>query len=184
MKNKFLSITCGLLLVGTLTGCGNSSSTNFDNKPGEKDSGKLKFNCSAVECIEQIKPENTVEEINDIIGSDGELTDEKYSTYYWKISEDTGVEVSYYIENEGTIKIDYNRDDLENNKVDFSKYEDLKSKIKKGIKYEEFISYIGGVEGTVIEKSTSTTQYIWVDKEGSYLQATFSKRTGFCTTSM
>ena len=52
------------------------------------------------------------------------------------------------------ISIDYDRETLSNNKVDFSKYSELQPKIKEGITYNDFISYIGNIEGTIIEKSS------------------------------
>ena len=170
MKRKiFLSITfiCALCL----SGCMNNNST-INNTKG---------NCSATECIKMIKPENTVEEINNIIGFEGELTDEKYNIYYWELSEDSGIKVTYYSSSKGTIVVDMDRDLLKNNKVNFSRYNELKEKINSGISYDNFITYIGNVEGILIEKSSSTNKYIWVADDGSYLTGTFSNRNGNCT---
>lgn len=177
MKKKIISILAGVILIGGLTGCGKNSSTGGNSMFGEK----IKGNCKAVECIKKIEPENTVEEINSIIGFSGELTDEKYNTYYWKISENTGVKVTYYSSQKGTISIDYDRDSLANNKVDFSRYKELQPKIKEGITYNDFISYIGNVQGVVIEKSSTSTKYTWVSKDGSYLNGSFSNSSGKCT---
>ena len=44
-------------------------------------STNTKGNCTAVECIKKINPEHTVEQINNIIGFEGELLDEKYQKY-------------------------------------------------------------------------------------------------------
>lgn len=176
MKKKICGLIIGLLLVVTLTGCGNNSSS--DSTGANKNT---KGNCNAIECIKKIKPENTVEEINSIIGFDGELTDEKYNKYYWKLSEETGVEVTYYSGKTGTISIDFDRDSLANSKVDFSRYDELQPKIKEGISYNDFISYIGNVEGTVIEKSSISTKYVWVSSDGSYLNGSFSNSSGKCT---
>lgn len=178
MKKKILSLICGVLILGTLTGCGNNTTTGTDTKNNNE---KTKGNCTAVECVKKIEPENTVEQINNIIGFDGELIDEKYQKYYWELSEDTGVEVTYYSSAKGTIKIDYDREALANKKVDFSRYNELKEKINDGITYNDFISYIGNVDGTIIEKSSYSTKYVWVSSDGGYLNGTFSNSTGKCT---
>lgn len=179
MKKKIYRVLFAIVLVGFLTGCGNNSTSN-DNS-NDKLEEKISGNCTAVECIKQIEPENTVEEINKIIGIDGELTSEKYNIYYWKISDNTGVKVAYYSSEKGNISIDYDSNSLANDKIDFSKYDELKSKVNSGISYNDFISYIGNVHGTLIEKTSSSMQYVWVSKDGSYLKGTFSNRTGNCT---
>lgn len=180
MKKKILTVMCGILLLEMLTGCGNNLSLKNDNGATD-DVKKTKGNCTAVECIKEIKPEDTVEQINDTIGFEGELIDEEYNIYYWKLSETTGVKVAYYSSDEGTISIDYDRKTLSNSKVDFSKYSELQPKIKEGITYNDFISYIGNVEGTIIEKSSYSTKYVWVSSDGSYLNGTFSSSSGNCT---
>lgn len=177
MKKKIFGVLLGIVLIGSLTGCGNNSTSNDNNLSGEK----IKGNCTAIECIKKIEPENTVEQINSIIGFEGELIDEQYNIYYWKISENTGVKVAYYSGKNGNISIDYDIDSLINNKVDFSRYNELQSKVKEGISYDDFISYIGNVQGTVIEKSSLSIRYTWVSKDRSYLNGSFSNNSGKCT---
>jgi len=178
---KFLGLLCGILVLGTLTGCGNNAATGENGGVSGDSPSKTKGNCTAVECIKKINPENTVEQINSIIGFEGELIDEKYNIYYWELSEETGVKMAYYSSAKGTVTIDYDRDALANSKVNFSRYSELKPKINEGISYNDFISYIGGVEGTVIEKSSYSTKYVWVSSDGSYLNGTFSSSSGKCT---
>lgn len=180
MKKKIFSLISGFLILTILTGC-NNNSTVENNNDSNKGTLNTKGNCIAVECIKKINPENTVEEINNIIGFEGKLTDEKYNKYYWELTDDTGVEVSYYSGTKGTIRIYYDRDSLANKKVDFSRYDELKPKINEGISYKDFIAYIGGVEGTIIEKSSYSTKYVWVDEDGSYLNGSFSSSSGNCT---
>lgn len=164
------------LITMTLVGCSkNSTTTNIDKKL------ETNGNCTAVECIEKISIDNTVDEINKIIGIDGKLTDEKYNKYYWELSVDTGIEVSYYSGKKGTIKVDIEKDLLANKNIDFSKYEELQSKVKSGISYNDFIKYLGNTNGVLIEKSGITNKYIWVSKDGSYLNASFSNSSGECT---
>ena len=66
--------------------------------------------------------------------------------------------------------------------MDFSRYDELKPKISEGITYDDFIKYIGNVDGILIEKSSYSKKYIWVAEDGrSYLNGTFSISTGKCT---
>ena len=177
MKDKIIGIILGVFLLSVVTGCGNS--TTDGNISGG--SSNIKGNCTAIECIKKINTSNTVEEINSIIGFEGELTDEKYNKYYWELSEDSGIEVTYYSGKNGTIVVDFDRDSVANSKVNFSRYNELQPKIKEGISYQEFISYIGNVEGTIIEKSSISTKYVWVATDGSYLNGSFSNSSGKCT---
>ena len=178
MKKKILGIIIGGLALTMITGCGQNSTNGGENSSSIN---KTKGNCSAVECIKQINPENTVDDINKIIGFNGELTDEKYNKYYWELSEESGITVTYYSGSKGTIAVDIDRNILANSKVDFSRYNELQPKVKEGITYSEFISYIGNVEGTIIEKSSISTKYVWVAKDGSYLNGTFSNSSNKCT---
>lgn len=178
MKKLLKRLICLTLLL-CLTGCGSK-----ENNSNKEVLTKSKGNCEATECIELIEPENTVEEINKIIGIDGKLTDEKYNVYYWELSEDQGIEVSYYSNTKGTISVEVNdKKAFANSKVDFSKYDEISALLDDGtsLTYEEFVDMVGNVDGTLIEKSSSSLKYIWVNSDGGYLNATFSKRTGKCS---
>lgn len=176
MKRKVVMFVSGILLMGFLTGCGTAKDDN-QNEAIKKTKGK----CSVLECIKQIKPENTVEEINKIIGFDGELTDEQYGQYYWKLSDETGIEVSYYSGDKGTIVADVDREYLKNNKVDLSRYDELKTKVNSGITYDDFITYVGNVDGIITEKSAYIIKYTWVASNDDYLNASFSTSTNKCS---
>lgn len=173
---KKIRIIHMLLIFLLITGCSLNSKDNNDLNKIET-TGK----CNALECINLISIDNTVEEINDIIGIKGTLTDEQYNIYYWELTEETGVSVTYYSGTKASIKVDIDKELLKNSKVDFSKYEELRTKINDGITYEEFMPYVGGVEGTLIEKGSITNKYIWVDDDGSYLNASFSTGSNKCT---
>ena len=129
MKKIIFGFICSALTLSLFTGCGDKElkkTDNNENKTEEKTNGK----CTAVECIKQINVENTVEEINNIIGINGELIDEKYNKYYWKLSENVGIEVAYYSSTKGTIKLDIDKSKIAIKNVDFSKYNELKDKEK------------------------------------------------------
>ena len=56
---KFLGLLCGILVLGTLTGCGNNATTGDNGDVSGGSPSKTKGNCTAVECIKKINPENT-----------------------------------------------------------------------------------------------------------------------------
>lgn len=178
MKKRIFGLFVLVLSLCSLTGCGNAKT---DNNIGNNNSEKIKGNCTAVECIQQIKVENTVEEINKIIGITGELTDEKRNEYYWEISENTGITVTYNSSTKGNIKIDANRDIFKNSKVDLSQLDTLKVRINDGLTYDQVKSYLGNVDGVLTEKGTVTNKYTWVNNNGGYVNVSFSATSGKCT---
>lgn len=190
MKNKVLTkiglLALILCLTLTLSGCGLKKDSNQVDSNGGSSSEKTndsKTNDMIVfDYMERLSPENTVEEMNAIIGSEGELVDEKYNKYSWNISEDTTLTATYYSSKTATIKIDIDKNLLKNDKVDLSCAKDLKSEINStnGLKYDDFVSRIGS-EGYVVEKSSSSITYKWVNSQGGYLSGSFSKSSGKCT---
>ena len=120
---------------------------------------------------------------NKIIGSEGELTDAKYNEYTWKISDNVEMTATYYTSSKtATIKIDIDKKLLKDSKADLSCASDLKSQVnsKDGVKYDEFVSKIG-TKGYLIEKSSSSVEYIWVNSDAGYIKGTFSNSSKKCT---
>ena len=183
MKKNLIKVICALVIVGTLTGCGvkNLAPVNGGGKETTTTAAKIKGNCHALECIKKIETNATVEDINAIIGFNGELTDEKYNFYTWKISDDESIVAKYYSGKTPTIVAEIDNDTVRNSQVDFSKWSELKPLISKGITYDDFITYIGGQEGTLVEKSSSSNKYLWVDAQGGYLSASFGATSKKCT---
>lgn len=159
-----------IVFITLLTGCNSDSDKNTLAK------------CEVFDCINKIEPENTVKEINEIIGFDGEVTDEKYKIYYWELSDDEGVQVAYYSSDKSQIKLKYDKDVLEDKKVNVSKLEELKEELKKGVKitYDDLVKQFK-TKGTLVGKSSITKKYTWVDDEGSYATATIDNKTNRCT---
>lgn len=170
MKKK-ITIVITIIIIGLLAGC---------NSNNEKI--KIKTNCKIFDCLNKIKPENTIEEINKIIGFDGELTDEKYKIYNWQLNEKESIQVAYYSSDKAQIKIKYDKDDLKDKKVDFSKYEKIRDNLKKGVKYtyEDLVKEFK-TKGKLTAKSSITKKYTWVSENGSYLTATISNENNRCT---
>lgn len=174
-----------LCLVFSLSGCGskdNDSTKDSKNNSSENSTESSKEDLKVFEYMDKIKPENTVEEINSIIGSDGELVDEKYNKYTWKITDDTTLTATYYSAKTATITIDIDDDLLKDDKTDLSDSSNLKSEINSanGVKYEDMVSKFG-TNGYMVEKRSSGTSYMWVNKDGGYIKANFSNGSGKCT---
>lgn len=188
-KCKLLLCLLSFALVTTLvTGCDKSSNDSNDSKSKkkvvEKSENKVKTKCEFYECIDKIEPENTVEEVNNIIGIDGVLTDEKYNFYEYDFGDDKKIILKFYSSDKSTIVVEYDKKDLKNNKVTLEKLSDLKARINDGITYEDFKKEVGGVDGTLVEKSTLSNKYVWVTKNEGYVSASFSNsgsRKGTCT---
>lgn len=182
MKKTVLKLMVALVIVGLATGCGvTKNQSNGGKAEPTTTAAKIKGNCHALECINKIETSATVEDINAIIGFEGVLTDEKYNFYKWEISDKESIEAKYYSSKNPTIVANIDNDTLKDNKVDFSRWSELKPLISKGITYDDFITYIGGQQGTLIEKSSSSNKYIWVNAEGGYLSASFGATTKKCT---
>lgn len=185
MKKQIGSLLFGLILVGTLTGCGKNEENNDNpsnpNQTTPAIKEEAKGNCTVLECIKLIDPKNTVAEIDEIIGIKGELTEAQYNKYYWKLSEDTGITVTYYSSPTGTIKIDAEKDSYKDSQVDLSQMETIKAKINDGLTYDQIKAYVGGAEGVLTEKSSSSLSYTWVNSNGGYLNTSFSVSKGTCT---
>lgn len=174
-----------LCLVFSLSGCGskdNDSNKDSKNNSSENSTESSKEDLKVFEYMDKIKPENTVEEINSIIGSDGELVDEKYNKYTWKITDDTTLTATYYSAKTATITIDIDDDLLKDDKTDLSDSSNLKSEINSanGVTYEDMVSKFG-TNGYMVEKRSSGTSYMWVNKDGGYIKANFSNDSGKCT---
>lgn len=182
MKKSKLALTIFLctLCLFLATGCGKKIEPRDDNSKNEKENA-LKANCSALECIKKIEPENTVEEVNKIVGVEGKLTDEKYNIYEYDLGNDETITLKYYSGTKATIVASYDKNSLANKNVNLSDLQELKSKVNSGITYDEFKNEIGSVDGTLIEKSDSSKKYIWVSKKGGNVTGSFRNRDNKCS---
>lgn len=184
-KSKLLLGVLSLACITTLvTGCDNPKTRKNvkENKTQKTEKkNKIKAKCSAIECIKKISVDNTVEEVNKIIGVDGVLTDEKYNFYEYDLGNDEKITLKFYSGSKSTIVADFDKNDIANKKVNLSNMTDLKSKVKSGITYDEFKAIIGNVDGVLIEKSSSTNRYMWVSTKGGYLRASFRNSDNKCT---
>ena len=82
------------------------------------------------------------------------------------------------------LQANIDKETIKNDQVDLSAYSDIKKLLDNGtsLTYEEMVTKLGGVEGTLAGKTSTSNRYIWVDKSSRTFSATFSKTLeGKCT---
>lgn len=178
MKKILKSTIFMFAILLVLTGCGNNSTTI---KTKEKSKGK----CDVVECINKLDAKMSYEDINKVIGFKGKLSseDEDYKVYDWDLTDDTSISAQFMLET-GNVVIDASfPDSLITKKADFSKYDQIKTKINNGetITYNEVVKLFGNVEGILTKIDSDTSTYKWVNKDGGYLSGYFDTKTKKCT---
>ena len=179
---RFIKILCLVIAVVLITGCGSKS---------EGGSSKSKGKCSVFECVKKIDTDGTIDDINKLIGFKGTVKSQseegsytKWTLYSWELTEDTSVEVRYY-ESTNTMYVEaiFPTSMIKTKTIDFS---NVKTEMKainstNGLKYNDVVKILGGVEGTLTKKDKDTLTYSWYGKERGSMTARFSTKTGKCT---
>lgn len=189
-KGIIVGIVVGIISVVVVAFFAVRGFINRNNDAGEENntgiSENIKGQQNVFETIKLIEPENSVEEINEIIGFEGECIDEENKVYKWDISDDTSVRVQYskYSDsNDATIEISFPSNSIANDQVDFSKFDEIKAAMntKDSMVYDEIVEKLGGVEGTLKYKAKGTLRYEWDRPDGGYLTCTFNSSSMKCT---
>lgn len=171
MKKKLLTILFGsVLILGIATGCSTEQSADdADNKKVEE---QAKGNCEVEECINKIEPKMKLEEVNELIGFEGEKKDDS-DIYIWQLTTKTKIEIEYK-DGLGSIKATYDKDAISDDNLKLSICSEIVGDIrKKTYTYEEMVEKLEGVEGHLESKSSTSKMYKWV-KDGQTFRATFS----------
>lgn len=172
---KIKNLLMIIIFAVVLTACGKTNEQKIETK------GK----CNVFECIKKISSTNTLEEMNKIIGFDGENSYESNTstTYKWKLSEDTSIEATINKESKkATLKIWY-PSKMITKYANFSKWDEIEKKYKStsGITYDEIVKLVGNVEGTLSGKSDLQLTYNWYDENNGYMFAYINPKTNKCT---
>ena len=187
-KKILLGVACLSSAALLTTGCdlipANKDSKNQNLEEKEEQS---KGNCKVFDCIKKIEVKDDMELVKSVMGFEGEQTSEGngWKTYTWELNDDESVKVTFYDTEVGTVSINFKNDKIKNKKVDFSGFANLKKSINSGeeVKYETMKTTFKA-EGTLVEKSSISHKYRWVNGEGGYMDASFSTSTGKCTFAM
>lgn len=185
---KITTITLTIFMVLFLvTGCDLLKKKEVETKNTKEETKveeKSKSKCKVLDCIKKISTDASYEEVNKTIGFEGEsyLEGDGWKIYKWELNEDDTVEVTFF-STSTTIKIKFDDDLIKNKKVDFSKYNEIKTALSnnESVSYTEMKEKFGGVDGTLIEKSSSGNKYRWVNSEGGYLDGNFNKDNTKCS---
>ena len=172
---KILGIIIISVTVLLLTGC-----SLF-----EKNESGIRGNCSVFDCIKKIEITDNLKTINQVMGFEGTLEKEEkdYKIYRWVTNEkkNESIQAVFYAKNT-SISITFTDKDIKDKNVDFSQYEEIKRMLnnRETIKYKD-ISAKFNAEGVLTEKTAYSDKYRWVNKDGQYINATFSNGSGACT---
>ena len=169
---KLKKLMCALMIALSLvvvTGC------QEEQKQEQKEEEEVvKGKCDVKECIKLLKATNTIEEMNEIIGFEAEKS-EYSEEYKWQITKKTSLTAKKSSENY-ILQTTMIKDEIASDKVDFGVYSELKELLDTGksFTYEEAVQKLGGVEGVLDSKTSTSDGYMWVDKHGRTFRATFS----------
>jgi len=158
--------------------------SNREQEENEKNKNsvtqEVKGNCQVEECIKTLETSNSIEEINNIIGFEG--TKSEYSEEYtWKLSDKTSI-VLKYAGGSPILQANIDKETIKNEQVKFPLSSELQEMLNNGsFTYEELVAKLGGIEGTLSGKTSSSVSYMWVNKHDMVLRATFNNDTGKCT---
>lgn len=178
LKKVLLYTTLSFCFLGCLTGC--ASEKIVEDDVDKKEEEKVEANCTITECIKQIEPSNSVEEINTIMGFEGKKSDYSEDTT-WKLDDKNWITLKYAGESP-ILQATIDKDSIKNEDVKLPSSTELKKMLNNGsFTYKELVEKLGGVEGTLNSKTTSSVSYIWVNKSKQTLSATFNNKSGKCT---
>lgn len=188
LSKIFAVSLCLLLAFVVTTGCGSKKSESSNeggngSSSSKKDTGS-KGNCTVFECIDKAETDDTYEDMNDLIGFEGESVREGdgWKTYKWELNDDESIEATFF-KTSTTIKANFKDEKIKNKKVDFSKYDEVKKALNKGeaVSYDDLKEKFGGVDGTMTEKSSSGFTYRWVNSQGGYMSANLNSSKTKCS---
>ncbi len=174
LKNSLMFVACSICAILCFSGC---NSKVKEEKPKEETKGK----CVITDCMKQIETSNSIEEINNIIGFEGDKNSSG-DEYKWKLDSNNIITIKYYSSGSPTLQATIDKDLVKNDNVKLPTSSELKQQLKSGsFTYQELVEKVGGVEGTIAGKTNSSVRYIWVDKSSMRLSATFDNKTGKCS---
>lgn len=163
-----LTSVCALCFI---TGC---SEQKVEEKPKEE----VKGNCTVTECIKKIETTNTKEEINKIIGFEGETSEYSNETT-WKLDSKNWITLKPGT-NSQIVQATIDKESIKNENVTLPSQKELQELLNQGITYTELVEKIGA-EGTLNSKTSTSVGYIWADKNGQRLSASINNESGKCT---
>ena len=163
MKNKSVVTVIAVVFIAIMGILGFLALGEKENNPTNiaNENTERKGNYDVIEAIKRVEVTNTVEEINAILGFEGETSEFSGDTT-WKIDSKNWI----------TLKKGTNSPIIQAT-ID-------KELLNKGITYNELVEKIGA-EGILESKTGTSVGYIWSDKNGQRLGASINNESGKCT---
>lgn len=182
MKNKPIVIGIAIIFIvimgilGALALGEKGNNQNMAQNVGESTERKGKYD--VIEAIKHIEVTNTVEEINEILGFEGETSEFSRDTT-WKIDSKNWITLKKGVDSP-IIQATIDKESIKNDKVTLPSQREFQEILHKGVTYKELVEKIGA-EGILSSKTSSSTGYIWADKNGQRLSVTINNKSGKCT---
>lgn len=151
---------------------------NQDIASNSNVSTETRGNYNVIEAMKHIEATNTVEEINEILGFEGETSEFSGETT-WKLDSKNWITLKPGSDSQ-IVQATIDRELLKDDKVTLPTQKELQELLNKGITYKELVEKIGA-EGIMNSKTKSSVGYIWADKNGQRLGATINNESGKCT---
>lgn len=181
MKNKKIIIVCVIILIGIVgTMVLKPKKDNQNTKINETKVTNIKGNYDIIEAMKHIEATNTAEEINRILGFECKKSIVNDDDFKWEF-DDRNYIILKNAADIPVIEAKIYKKTIKNENIQFPTNDELKEIIKNGITYNELVTKLGGVEGTLSGKSKLSIDYIWVDKNYQSLNATFNKESLKCS---
>lgn len=166
-----IAIVAGVVLLILAFFLNGNSTAPTSNETTEE---VISAHCTASECIKQIETTDSPEKITEIIGVEPEV-DEASGRHKWQLSSKESITLE---KSSGghTLQATIDKTTIANDKADFSSFSELKKTLEGGesFTYDELVAKLGGVEGTLAGKTSTSKRYIWVDDQDRTFAATFS----------
>jgi putative NIF3 family GTP cyclohydrolase 1 type 2 len=186
-----ISLLAAILIVAifVLTGCGKSEDTgsgNNNNNNGNNNNTNSKSDTAYIEKFKSIAMTDTLEQVNQKLGSEGTLRNAELGAYVWSFSDNTGIEVSFSSSTNKIIQkeLSYKNEDIMNNKITVPDLDALKTKVNGGdVTYDKIKQECGNVDGILTKQTTHTSTYRWQKDNNSFVDATFNAQ-NICTSFM
>jgi len=182
MKNKTVIIVIAIIFIvvmgilGILTLGEKENNQNIAQNTSE--GTEKKGNYDVIEAIKHIEVTNTIEEINEILGFEGE-TSEFSGDCTWKIDSKNWITLKKVADSQ-ILQATIDKESIKNDNVTLPSQKELQELLNKGITYKELVEKLGA-EGTLTSKTGTSVGYIWADKNGQRLGATINNESGKCT---
>lgn len=133
-----------------------------------------KGKCEIDECMKLLEPKMTVAEANEVMGFEGEKSDDE-EKYTWQLTSKSKIVIEYK-EKAGTITATYDKAEIKDSEFKIAKGYELQNLLREGTSYtyKETVEQFGGVEGHLATHSPTSKRYIWVNADEITFGATFS----------